>query len=101
MIDLSPSNFKEDLYGWITNQISHTAISTLWAYLTGDWKYALIFWIIWETVHVVMSRDVQDFFEDLFFEISGLIIVLYPETYIPIYLIIFTMLAIRRIYYGI
>lgn len=94
---LSPENFKDDLYGWLTNQISHTAVTVAFLYLTGWVYFALIFWIAWEFIHYVASRDLADCIEDLYFELSGIVIFLNADKCLIPYLVLFLLLAIKRI----
>lgn len=91
-----PDNFQDDFYGWLTNQISHTAITVTFLYLTGLIYFALFFFVIWETVHYFISRDFIDCIEDLFFELSGIIIFLDADKYLTPYLVVFLLLAIKR-----
>lgn len=77
MINLRPENFKKDPYGFATNQISHVAISFLAAYLTKAPLIIAGIWLLWELYHLYLSRDIADFFEDLFFEVSGAAILLF------------------------
>lgn len=98
MINLSnPDNFKDDPYAWLTNQISHTAVSFTFAYLTGLVYPTLVFWLVWELRHYLMSNDLADSLEDLFFELSGLLLFVCPDEYMPIYLVVFSILGLRRI----
>jgi len=66
----SPQDFSENPYGWLTNQISHSAVSFFAAYWLGLVP-VITFWIIWECYHLSKSKNLKDFLEDLYFEITG------------------------------
>lgn len=88
----SPQAFKNDPYGWLTNQIGHIAGSAWITYVVflslnsltnlpeTSCKWIAIgiiggLWIFWEVRHLVLSGDWKDFFEDLTFELTGVAIV--------------------------
>ena len=88
----SPRAFKNDPYGWLTNQIGHIAGSAWATYVvflllslfsnlpekTCQWiAIGSIggLWIIWEVRHLIISGNWKDFFEDLAFELTGVFII--------------------------
>tara|TARA_X000001382_G_scaffold58055_1_gene39701 strand:+ start:3719 stop:4051 length:333 start_codon:yes stop_codon:yes gene_type:complete len=66
-----PRDFKGDPYGWLTNQLSHT-FGSLLACLFIPWWIVGLFWVIWEIRHLIKTANWKDFYEDLYFELSGL-----------------------------
>lgn len=70
-----PQSFN-DPYLFLLNQFGHICISFVFCYLTNSPYFVLYFWIFWEVMHLIASKDIVDFFEDLFFEIMGVILFL-------------------------
>lgn len=106
----APSDFSDDPYGWLTNQISHTAASFTIFYsfyhllniFTNPSLIKLsipffIFWLVWESYHLIKSKDINDFFQDLFFELSGILIFIKPVVFLPILLIGLVFMFLKRI----
>lgn len=74
-----PQFFKNNPYGFLTNQIAHLGFSFFLAYWLGDFFWAVaVFWVIWEVIHLICSRNLKDFIEDLFFELGGVVCIMYP-----------------------
>jgi len=74
-----PQDFKGDWYAWMKNQFSHTCMNYVACiYFTLLWKYAwvilLVFWLLWEVRHLVLSKNYTDFIEDLYFLYSGVLL---------------------------
>lgn len=93
-----PADFKDDIYGWLTNQMGHVSASFTICYLTNHWISFAIFWLIWEIRHFIITKNFRDFIEDLFFELSGVLIFLYQKP--PLYLVIgvIILILIEKIY---
>jgi len=89
-----PNDFKDDNYGWLTNQISHSALSFVLIYYFSfifNYKYVcvffILFWLIWEIRHYLQTKNLTDLVEDLFFEISGILIYINVFVFLPITII--------------
>ena len=74
-----PNDFKGDVYGWQTNQISHLAMSLGLTYIFGLPLLWCLLWITWELIHLIISKNIVDFFEDLIFELGGIYIILMTQ----------------------
>lgn len=75
----NPDNFNNDPYGHLTNQISHVSASLFVVYwFSGLWPLLAVFWLVWEGLQLSKSKDLKDFLEDLFFELSGIFIFFNP-----------------------
>lgn len=88
----SPKDFKNDPYGWLTNQLGHIAGSAWITYVIflllhqftsipeETSRYLAMgviggFWLFWEIRHLIVAGNWQDFLEDLAFEFTGVFIV--------------------------
>lgn len=80
---ITPDNFKNDIYGWATNQISHTALPLLMVWIVGvqNVLYVVGFWIVLEIYQVIKNKlkSYRDTIEDLSFELTGAFILIYNE----------------------
>ena len=98
------NSFDNDPYGWLTNQISHTAASFTVMYGLGflfNFKSAALlfglFWLVWEIRHYLQTRNKRDFFEDMFFELSGIAIYLCTVVFLPLMIIVTIIILINRL----
>jgi len=92
-----PSSFEKDHYSWLTNQIGHISFSFTICYLFNIWIPILLFWIFWEIKHLIESKDWKDFFEDLFFELSGVFIFIYGDLPLILSIVILILLLCIRV----
>lgn len=100
-----PNDFENNFYGWLTNQISHTALSCSVVFLFmlipifNVWVFAFIFsifWIFWEIRHLKISGNLKDFYQDLFFELSGIVIFIFPK-YLIFVVLVFIISILKNI----
>lgn len=82
---IAPEEFK-DPYAHMTNQISHISFSLfLTWFISGIFSFTVAavaivsLWVAWEAYHYYLTKNKVDFIEDLFFELSGVGIFIYPN----------------------
>ena len=74
-----PDKFRDNPYGYLTNEISHVAVSLFIVYWLPVLAIPLLVcWLLWELYHLYLSKDWVDYLEDLFYEWSGIICFFYP-----------------------
>jgi len=91
-----PDDFKNDIYGWLTNQLAHVIgsffivvfVFSLVLFFTEPIVFSIsigvsIFWVLWELRHLYISKNVKDFLEDMFFELSGVGMFYLVFNYLP------------------
>lgn len=93
-----PSSFGGSPYSWLTNQLGHGTVSFLFCYFTGWWKLLSLFWIAWELNHYRKSKDLKDFIEDIVFEMSGVLIFLFSDTFLIPSLVLLFVLFLVKVY---
>lgn len=98
--NFKPNDFASHPYGWLTNQGSHVGFSLFLTYCFNFielYYIVAVFWIVWEVVQLIKSKNVKDFANDLFFELSGVVILFEPLFSIPvvIYLIMGYILRLK------
>ena len=94
-------SFKNNPYGWVTNQIGHVSLSFVLCYLVnnGLFTFSLLFiWLAWEVYHLIESRDIFDFIEDLYFEWVGVLIYIFGDKQLYICIFVLITLFIYRVY---
>lgn len=99
-----PNDFKDNPYGWLTNQVGHLSLSfvlTLYlSLLIGD-LYAPIsigaLWLIWEISQYKKSNNFIDVIEDLIFEIGGVLIFINWNIFLPLSILVLILCLIRRL----
>jgi hypothetical protein len=67
-----PQDFRDKPYYWLLNQFGHIGLGLLFAWLISP-LFALIFFVVWELVQYVISKDWKDGLEDLTFELLGVL----------------------------
>lgn len=90
-----PNGFEGDFYGWLTNQVSHVAFSCSVVFMFSmfnpvGWVSLAVFsasWAAWEIRHLKQTGNFKDFYQDLFFELSGIVIFIFPKYLIFVYLV--------------
>lgn len=99
-----PNDFKDNPYGWLTNQVGHLSLSfvlTLYlSLLIGD-LYAPIsigaLWIIWEINQYRKAKNFTDAIEDLIFELGGILVFINWVIFLPLSILVLFLLLIRRL----
>ncbi|MFY7672129.1 hypothetical protein ACOSP6_13680 [Tenacibaculum sp. MEBiC06402] len=99
-----PNDFKDNPYGWLTNQVGHLSLSfvlTLYlSLLIGD-LYAPItigvLWLIWEISQYKKSNNFIDVIEDLIFELGGVLIFINWVIFLPLSIVLLILCLIRRL----
>lgn len=74
-----PQSFDKP-YLFLMNQFGHICLSFIFCYLINLPYLVFMFWVVWETIHLIKSKDIIDFFEDLTFEILGVVLFLTLHT---------------------
>ncbi len=92
----APDDFGGNLYSFMTNQISHCAISFVACYLIGGWYFVAIFWLAWEIYHLLKSKNWNDFIFDLTFELSGVLIFIYLKPALICVILLFLFVLIFK-----
>jgi len=92
----APDDFGGNLYSFMTNQISHCAISFVACYLIGGWYFVASFWLVWEIYQLNKSKNLQDFIFDLTFELSGVLIFIYLKPALICVILLFLFVLIFK-----
>jgi len=90
-----PNSFKDNFYGWLSNQVGHVSLScaimVLISFTGINAIYSAIalslFWVLWEIRHLKITGDLKDFMQDLYFELSGVFVFLFPYYLIGVVLV--------------
>lgn len=110
----APNNFRDNPYGWLTNQIGHTSASFVLCYLpiipwvyNGDLTWSpihyiviAVFWLLWETRQLIDSGDREDYFEDLFYELSGVVLFVSPLPWLYVVIAVIVIQLRERILHS-
>lgn len=89
----SPKDFKNDPYGYATNQAGHFCIGLFFALLLPWWLVVLVY-VVWEATQVYFFKaGIQDSIEDTVFVAGG---ALFPLSAIPV-LILWSYGIIKRL----
>lgn len=124
-----PDDFKDNNYGWLTNQLAHVKgsyvlsvfVFSICIFLSPIVNFVfktntiadvfnasvgvVVFWLLWESRHLYISKNIKDFFEDLFFELSGVALfylvfsVLPKEYYVRIISFNYLLIVVTSILY--
>lgn len=92
-----PDSFEDNAYFWLVNQVGHIALSFTLCHIFNIWIPFLIFWVVWEIRHYIISKNLKDLIEDLTFELSGIFIFIYGDIPLYISISILLMLLYKRL----
>ncbi len=99
-----PNDFKDNPYGWLTNQVGHLSLSfvlTLYlSLLIGDIYSSIsigVLWVIWEINQYRKAKNFTDVIEDLIFELGGILIFINWVIFLPLSILVLILLLIRRL----